>query len=54
MTGGSCTDCVGLVGAGCGVEMPGLAGACGVAVVASGTVLVGLTLHLHRCHLVWQ
>ena len=51
-TGGKDYAC--LVGAGCGAETWGLVGACSVAVVASGTVLVGLTLHSCRCHLMWQ
>ena len=50
--GGGCS-CAGLVGAGSGAEMQGLAGACGVAVVISEVVSVGLTLHSQRCHLVW-
>ena len=54
VTGKGCTSCAGLVGAGCGADMQGLAGACSVAVVVSGTVSVGLTLHSHRCHLVQQ
>ena len=41
-TGGIC--CAGLVDAGCGAETWGLVRACSVAVVASGTVSVGLTL----------
>ena len=45
------TGCAGLVGAGSGTETQGLVGACGVAVVAFGTVSVGLTLHSCRCHL---
>ena len=49
-----CTGCAGLVGAGCGTKMWGLVGAYIVAVVASGTVPVGLTLHSCKCHLVWQ
>ena len=49
-----CTGCTGLVGAGCGTKTWGLAGACGVVVVASGTVSAGLRLHSHRCHLVQQ
>ena len=53
-TGAGSTGCAGLVGAGCGAETWGLAGACSVAVVASGTVSVGLTLWSHRCHLVQQ
>ena len=53
-TGIDCTGCAGLADAGCGMEKWGLAGACGVAVVASGTVSVGLTLHSCRCHLMWQ
>ena len=44
----------GLVGAGYGAETQGLVGSCIVAVVASETVSVGLTLHSHRCHLMWQ
>ena len=50
-TGAGCTGCAGLAGAGCGMEMQGLAGVYSVAVVASGTVSIGLTLHLCRCHL---
>ena len=53
-TGTGCTGCASLVGAGCDAEMCGLAGACSVAVVVSGTVSVGLTLCSHRCHLVQQ
>ena len=34
-TGGGCSSCAGLVGAGSGAEMWGLAGACSVAVVTS-------------------
>ena len=49
----SCTGCAGLVGAGSGTETWGLAGACSVAIVASGTVSVGLTLYSCRCHLMW-
>ena len=44
-TGGGCSNCAGLAGAGSGTEMQGLAGACGVAVVTSEVVSVGLTLH---------
>ena len=51
-TGGM--GCVGLVGAGCGMEIRGLSGACGVAVVASGTVSAGLRLCSHRYHHMWQ
>ena len=51
-TGLGCAGCGGLAGADCSMEMWGLAGVCGAVVVASGTVLVGLTLHSHRCHLV--
>ena len=51
-TGTGSMGCTGLLGAGCGTETQGLAGACGVAVVASGTVSIGLTLHSHRCCLV--
>ena len=50
----SFAGCAGLVGAGCHAEIWGLAGACSVAIVASGTVSVGLTLHSHRCHHVQQ
>ena len=53
VTSVSCTGCAGLVGAGCDIEMHGLVGACGMVVVASGTVSAGLTLHSCRCHLVW-
>ena len=42
------------MGAGGGTEMQGLAGACSVAEVTSEVVSVGLTLHLWRCHLMWQ
>ena len=52
MTGAGSKGCVGLVDAGCGTETWGLARACGVAIVASGMVSVGLTLHSWRCHLV--
>ena len=52
--GVGCAGCAGLVGAGCSTETWGLAGACSVAVVASGMVSVGLTLHSHRCHLMPQ
>ena len=45
-----CTGCAGLVGA----ETQGLAGACGVVVVASGTVSEGLTQHSYRCCLMQQ
>ena len=44
-TGRGCSSCAGLRGAGGGIEMQGLAGACGVAVVTSEVVSVGLTLH---------
>ena len=37
-TGAGGRGCAGLVGAGCGAETWGLAGACSMAVVASGTV----------------
>ena len=50
-TGGM--GCAGLVGADCGADTQGLAGACRVAVVASGTASADLTLHSHWCHLVW-
>ena len=50
-TGIGCAGCAGLAGAGCGMEIWDLAGACGVAVVASGAVSAGLTLHSHQCHL---
>ena len=50
-TGEGCAGCAGLVGAGCGTETQGLAGACGMAVVVPGIVSVGLALHSHRCHL---
>ena len=53
-TGGGCSSCAGLVGAGSGTEMKGLAGACNVAVVTSEVVSVGLTLHSQRCHLMQQ
>ena len=53
-TGGGCSSCAGLAGAGSGTEMQGLAEACGVAVVTAGVVLVGLTLHSQRCHLMQQ
>ena len=52
-TGTGGTGCAGLVGAGCGMETWDLVAACSVAVVASGTVSVGLTLHSCRCHLMW-
>ena len=52
-TGIGCAGCAGLVHVGCSMEIWGLTGACGVVVVASGTVSVGLTLHSCRCHLVW-
>ena len=52
-TGMGCTGCAGLVGAGCGTEIQGLAGDYSVVVVVSGTVSPGLTLHSHRCHLIW-
>ena len=52
VTSVGCTSCAGLAGAGCGTETWCLAGACGVVVVASGTVSAGLTLLSHRCHLV--
>ena len=48
------SSCVGLMGAGSGAEMQGLAGACSVAVVISEVVSVGLTLCSQRCHLMWQ
>ena len=51
--GVGCAGCAGLAGAGCGMETWSLAGACGVAVVLSGTVSVGLTLCSHRWHLMW-
>ena len=54
VTGKGCASCAGLVGAGCGADMWGLAGAWSVAVVVSGSVSVGLTLHSCRCHLVHQ
>ena len=54
VTSVGCAGCEGLVCAGCDTETQGLAGACGVVVVASGTVSAGLTLHSCRCHLVWQ
>ena len=41
-TGGGCGSCA---GAGSGAEMQGLIGTCGVAVVPSQVVSVGLTLH---------
>ena len=53
-TGAGSMGSAGLVGAGCGTETHGLAGACGMAVVVSVTVSVGLTLHSCRCHLMWQ
>ena len=53
-TGRGCGNCVGLMGAGGGAEMQGLAGACSVTVVTSEVVSVGLTLHSWRCHLMWQ
>ena len=53
-TGKGCASCAGLVCAGCGAEMQGLARSCSVAVVVSGAAWVGLTLHAHRCHPVWQ
>ena len=53
-TGTGGMGCAGLVGAGCGTETWGLVEAWGVAVVPSGTVSVGLTLHSHRYHLVQQ
>ena len=53
-TGVGCAGCAGLAGAGCGMETWGLAGACSAAVVASGAVLAGLTLHSCRCHLMQQ
>ena len=43
--GRCCGSCAGLAGAGSGTEMQCLAGACGVAVVTSEVVSVGLTLH---------
>ena len=52
VTSVGCVGCAGFVGAGCGIDMQGLAGAYGVVVVASGTVSVGLTLCSYRCHLV--
>ena len=53
-TGEGCGSCAGLVGAGSGTEIQGLTGACGVAVVTSEVVSVGLILHSWRCHLVQQ
>ena len=52
VTSVGCACCEGLASAGCGTEMWGLAGACGVVVVASGTVSAGSTLCSCRCHLV--
>ena len=52
--GATGTGCEGLVGAGCGAETWGLAGACSVAVVVSGTVSAGWTLCSCRCHLMQQ
>ena len=52
-TGAGGMGYAGLGGAGCGAETWGLAGACGVAVAALGTVSAGLALHSHRCCLVW-
>ena len=43
--GRGCGSCAGLIGAGGGTEMLGLAGACSVGVVTSEVVSVGLTLH---------
>ena len=43
--GRGCGSYAGLAGAGSGVEMQGLAGTYGVAVVTSEVVSVGLTLH---------
>ena len=54
MTSVGCPGCAGMVGAGCGTETQGLAGVCGVVVVASGTVLACLKLHSCRYHLVQQ
>ena len=51
VAGATGIGCAGLVGAGSGRGMWGLLGACGVVVVVFGTVLLGLTLHSHRCHL---
>ena len=53
-TGTGGMGCTGLVGAGCGIRTWGMVGACSVAIVASWTVSVGLTLCSCRCHLVWQ
>ena len=54
VAGATGIGCAGLVGAGSGRGMQGLLGACGVVVVVFGTVLLGLTLHLHRCRLMRQ
>ena len=54
VTDGGCSSCAGLVGAGSGAEMQGLAEACSVADVTSEVVSVGLTLHSQRCHLMHQ
>ena len=51
-TGIGYIGCAGLAGAGCGMEMWGLAGVGSLAVVASETVSAGLTLHSHRCHVI--
>ena len=53
-TGVGCAGCASLADAGCGTEMQGLAGVCGVVVLASGTVSVGLTLCSCMCPLVQQ
>ena len=53
-TGKGSASCAGLTGAGHGTEMQCLVGACGAAVVVSGTVSAGLTLHSHTCHLMQQ
>ena len=53
-TGGGCSSCAGLMGAGNGAEMCSLAGACSVVGVTAGVVSVGLTLCSWRCHLMQQ
>ena len=53
-TGGGCSSCAGLAGAGNVTEMWGLAEACSMADVTAGVVSVGLTLLSQRCCLMQQ
>ena len=52
-TGRGCSSCAGLMGAGSGAEMQGLAEACSVTIVTSEVVSVDLTLCSQRCCLMW-